>query len=885
MDRNYHRSRCSKNCDEEESSLTKSNTSRNGLVGLQNLGNTCFMNTSLQCLSNCYELTEYFLLDLFRKDINKDNPIGTGGDLASSYAIFLKNLWYGNSSVYSPWAFKRAISGFQSMFSGYMQHDTQEFLNFLLDGLHEDLNRVLKKPLVDKDDSKKPDETKSVETWIGFLRRNQSLLVDLFYGQFKSTLYCPDPECQNISTCFDPYLSISLPLVSRTEPYELTCFFIFFDCSTKPLQLDVQFSIETTIMALRNKVGKMLQIHPFSFLIAKFENLGAFDCFLNSQNLLKPPNYSNSKKQQYFLFQIDPKIFYNPNFNKFVLADSKESQKKIGSNNNSWEINKERNYKNTKAEIEKDKSVLNELFDVDYEENENGGTHEEEIYYSKKLTRGVYKITVDENYGFDGNWLKVVIYMKRYENNFSTGSRLGISFPRIVYINKNWTLKYIHKYVFDYISHVIKITNEADKDLTNEKLYDKYYSKLIEHNNNKAENNNYDNINIDNLLIDPDERKSLLASEFPDEIEAQKEGGLPYRLRVFAFSGKTENFRNEQKSCYFCLNQQCLGCPLPFSDTITLKQYISEIPKNEFGKEIDNTYFYLHERYKHFVGLGNRDFMLELSFVDEYHSAVKTLLEKEVIDFKVQQNERADGIEVIECFKNFIKLETLETNNEWFCPDCKNHVKATKKMEIFNSPNILIIHLKRFKNTSKIDTLVKFPLEDLDISDFVINKKNGEEKFIYDLFAVANHFGSINFGHYTAYAKNCFNNKWYDFDDSHVSEMNGKDIVTTSAYVLFYRKRNMKETVDLQALYNKSIINFEDAVKNEIPMEQMISLLNNANVKNNGGVSNRISQASHLSNGEECDGAAMEIESETAVSDLKTAESGFIDLNNSNRKC
>ena len=191
----------------------------------------------------------------------------------------------------------------------------------------------------------------------------------------------------------------------------------------------------------------------------------------------------------------------------------------------------------------------------------------------------------------------------------------------------------------------------------------------------------------------------------------------------------------------------------------------------------------------------------------------------------------------MECFKNFIKLEKLEANNEWFCPDCKNHVKATKKMEIFNSPNILIIHLKRFRNNSKIDTLVKFPLDGLDISDFVINKKNGE-KFIYDLFAVSNHFGSMGFGHYTAYAKNYFTNKWYDFDDSHVTEKSESDIVNSSAYVLFYRRRNLRQLVNLNEIYLKQYVNYEENLRQEVfdatdgnSTVEIASVTNERNVK------------------------------------------------------
>jgi len=190
-------------------------------------------------------------------------------------------------------------------------------------------------------------------------------------------------------------------------------------------------------------------------------------------------------------------------------------------------------------------------------------------------------------------------------------------------------------------------------------------------------------------------------------------------------------------------------------------------------------------------------------------------------------------------------------------------------MEIFNSPNILIIHLKRFKNNSKIDTLVRFPLDGLDISDFVINKKIGEEKFIYDLFAVSNHFGSMGFGHYTAYAKNFFNQKWYDFDDSHVTEMNGRDIVTTSAYVLFYRKRNLNNIVDLNFLYNKKFINYEEGANENI---------NNGGNGNFNNQLNNGSQAININRLDDNNSSPMDIE------EVKNTNDRFIDLNQNNRR-
>jgi ubiquitin carboxyl-terminal hydrolase 4/11/15 len=73
------------------------------------------MNTSLQCISNCWELTNYFLKNHYKKDINTQNPIGCKGILAREFANLLKHMWYGEKNVASPWNFKRAISKFQPM--------------------------------------------------------------------------------------------------------------------------------------------------------------------------------------------------------------------------------------------------------------------------------------------------------------------------------------------------------------------------------------------------------------------------------------------------------------------------------------------------------------------------------------------------------------------------------------------------------------------------------------------------------------------------------------------------------------------------------------------------------------------------------------------------
>ncbi|KAL0389929.1 UNVERIFIED_CONTAM: Ubiquitin carboxyl-terminal hydrolase 8 [Sesamum calycinum] len=202
-----------------------------GLTGLQNLGNTCFMNSALQCLAHTPKLVDYFLGD-YKKEINPENPLGMNGEIASSFGELLKKLWAPGATPLAPRTFKMKLAHFAPQFSGFNQHDSQELLAFLLDGLHEDLNRVKCKPYVEaKDSDDRPDEEVADEYWRNHLARNDSIIVDVCQGQYRSTLVCP--VCKKVSVTFDPFMYLSLPLPS-TSTRSMTLTVVKSDGSTKP---------------------------------------------------------------------------------------------------------------------------------------------------------------------------------------------------------------------------------------------------------------------------------------------------------------------------------------------------------------------------------------------------------------------------------------------------------------------------------------------------------------------------------------------------------------------------------------------------------------------------------------------------------------------------
>ncbi|KAG0004693.1 Ubiquitin carboxyl-terminal hydrolase 20 [Modicella reniformis] len=151
------------------------------------------------------------------------------------------------------------------------------------------------------------------------------------------------------------------------------------------------------------------------------------------------------------------------------------------------------------------------------------------------------------------------------------------------------------------------------------------------------------------------------------------------------------------------------------------------------------------------------------------------------------------NIKLQDCLAAFCATEELTGEDRYRCTQCDALNDCRKTFRITQLPETLCIHLKRFRYdtySSKINTYVQFPLEDLDMTPFFKSTDPNELKNVkYDLYAMVRHRGVAGGGHYIGYAKHSGDGLWYEFDDTYVTRKSPADIAKLEAYILFYRKK------------------------------------------------------------------------------------------------
>ena len=177
-------------------------------------------------------------------------------------------------------------------------------MTFLIDSLHEDLNKVINKPIIKRKDSEynnyisneKSDDKQSIIEWNNFLKRNQSIMVDLFYGQYKSTILCP--HCEHKSINFSIYLNLQLPIPKYKENYIIKVGFLEEGPNNYP---PVKFSIilnnqNNKTSEVKKIIGNIFDISPNEIEIIKYKGKEICKVFEDEEEIIESINFFSAVK-------------------------------------------------------------------------------------------------------------------------------------------------------------------------------------------------------------------------------------------------------------------------------------------------------------------------------------------------------------------------------------------------------------------------------------------------------------------------------------------------------------------------------------------------------------------------------------------------------------
>ncbi|PNS19567.1 hypothetical protein CAC42_7411 [Sphaceloma murrayae] len=832
-----------------------------GVIGLQNLGNTCYMNSALQCVSRIEELAWYFLTPQWKKEINVDNPLGYHGSMARAFADFLSGLHMeGAKGSYSPRPFKGALSHAQPMFSGYGQQDSQEFLSFLVDALHEDLNRIHKKPYLENPDSDDvrvhdPEYIKELgEQYRSNHRaRNDSIAMDLFSGFYKNTMVCP--TCDKISVTFDPFslLTVQLPIEST---WQHKVFYIPNKGQPSMLlvDLDKNASIRTLKQRLADKVGARAE----TLFVGEFFNNNLYKVWKDGEQVSDitgtdviavfefehaPTNITKSKPAQYRSF-TSPRDDDIPDMDSpmgdymavTVLNRHERKTSNLGALNQPLVVMITREeakdfdliFKKIIAQVAKYTSrniladgaaqTLPTKQDTSRRSSDSGLTSgmdspepldaklsdrsvpSEDEYVNVSMRDGSSPAAVDSDLPEvlrPGTVIPTSIRSLFEVSYFSTTN------GDINCTGTHGTLDTAA--MFDRVRSVhsrrgsvasVNSTGTGTTEVSTTSVRSQTSSnardddEAISISNGNASNHFAGDVQSDEDLPNFVQPSDIVEDRFKtanrQKIDRKRgRGGKP--LKTYTRKNRGHRQKNSPGQAR---NKQVYQSITPASNTKDRPEDDAYYIRLGEGIVLDWT----EEGWDALFGGSPRSPEDERGYLLINDQVMKPADDPE-LEAKLEKRRRRkkEGVSLDDCFAETAKTETLSEENAWYCNRCKELRRADKTLMIWTAPDILVVHLKRFSGErfrrDKVDVLVDFPLEGLDLTHRVGLKEEGRE-YIYDLFAVDNHYGGLGGGHYTAYAKNFFDGKWYDFNDSSVSGTSPTSAITPAAYLLFYRRRS-----------------------------------------------------------------------------------------------
>ncbi|KAJ2389508.1 hypothetical protein H4S02_002331 [Coemansia sp. RSA 2611] len=847
------------------------------MCGLNNLGNTCFMNSALQCLGHFGDLTRYFVSNVYTHELNRDNPLGMKGAVASAYGGLVKDMWEIGRGAYMPKEFKHTISQWAPQFRGYHQQDAPEFLAFLLDGLHEDLNRIAKKPYIEVPDADgRPDVEVANEQWDIYKRRNDSVVVDLFQGQYRSTLVCP--VCSHTSVTFDPFMYLTLPLPVQRQKW-LELLFIPMDTGVHATRMRLLVLKDDSIKQLKQMVAHLTGAIADNLLVCDIVSMRVYSIYndndplgdigssdvvniyelgVNAAKVAADPTCapfavvqlacSKPATFSYGGYKYGPDVFSKPllltlpedgritmaalylriaeTLSRWTTVDISQLVEQLRANaaaesgdypllellSHAATISVHRAGPVAKGATQR--RSLTSMSSYMYSGRRGvGGATNAFRAFEDRLTNdnceplvNISPETADDS---------PVVAATAYEASYKPAYRCQVPMAgRVTALvakepGRRRRVRAVED-ADDYSTKWDDFSSSSDNDTDRAVHGTPKRARSDVGSDSEAKDSS---VATPLAFVSAAEIGCVLPEENSEsELNGMAVSASSSKCEVSPMSPAVVSFELEEKDASADIILEAAATPPPAmslaellatkvkldtGDTLLCEwneegtlALIAALCEDEapYVKEVSMLFDF--ERADEYT-------MPELEDVAKYSTLEQVgsvaVAELPRVAPAKSPNKRAQRkITMEECLAEFTRAEKLGEDDLWFCGKCKEHQQATKKFDLWRVPEILVVHLKRFQHSrawrDKIDAYVDFPLEGLDLTQSVAGPNGGE--LVYDLHSVCNHYGGLGGGHYTAYALNPEDQRWYDFNDMSVSEVyESESVKTAAAYMLFYRLR------------------------------------------------------------------------------------------------
>lgn len=747
--------------------------------------------------------------------------------VAKAYAGLLREMFGTNTPYsFAPRSFKNVIGKYGPSFSGYQQQDSQEFLLFLLDGLQEDLSRVHKKPYIEKPDSTDemvhdPVALRSMadKCWDIYKARSDSVITDLFAGMYKSTVVCP--VCDKVSIIFDPFnnLTLQLPIESvwAKEIY-------FYPLHSRPIRLNIDIDKNASFMALKEYVAKKVDVDPKRTILAEIYKSRFYKMFDDKKSVgeeriaendkiavfeleSRPSNYPPPKKK---MQKYKATLYWN---NSDEEEDIPEGDSPLADNMLVAVFNRQIKESHarfpqrsifgvpyyivlTRDEAKDYDTILRKVLAKVATMTTKGFLRDESEFGNDSAPEDSDTVLMNNDDGDSSSDLKIQtkslesedgmvdISMRDTNEESQTADQNPIflrgpkskSLPKMLQPSEFITPEVRNMFEMKYFSSNNEMIPTGWSTLQDENkeyptIASRCLNREVERRSTKGKLarrlNRLDSASSSEADVEDIEIPIPTPALQPDydsdssglpNVEQITQPPIDYSFRTFSNNSRRNSkgiitYSKKGKNAVINGHHEEMRSDIDSPSLIRLGEAIVL----DWDSDAHDSLFTARE--------SDHDEMRGSATWD----AVPLMPDLELAQKReLRKSRKRNGISLDDCLDEFGKAEILSENDAWYCPRCKEHQRASKTFELWKAPDILVIHLKRFSAQGrnlrdKLDVLVDFPVEGLDLSSRVAMLEDGKSP-IYDLFAVDNHYGGLGGGHYTAFAQNFTDRNWYEYN-------------------------------------------------------------------------------------------------------------------------